>query len=241
MMEDEVGRPAVGAAVEGEARVLDFQEELVGRLGEELGAGLARGLAEEAVPLAGEDDVDDVEARGQAIGADQAVQDLRGERHWKLWGNSVGMLDWRTDLQNLPPERASRWPGAGYGLLEGHDPASGPSQPAIHVTLLHGVRASLELQRTGDRKRALEARNPEVAPHLSFTDLGGHGYAVVKAGGEELEVEFVCVERPLERSDRPDGGPLAYRIAHRAKRWAPGAAPRLERGAVEGELPLVLG
>jgi alkaline phosphatase D len=264
------------------------------------------------------------------LGAEQKAWFLERLRassaRWKLWGNSVGMLDWRTDLQNLPPERASRWPGAGYALLEGadwssyrteraeilehvrrekiagfaslagdrhafaagllstalppeafvpvgvefitgsisapgvfealqhslpknhpwralflHDPASGPSQPAIHVTLLHGVRASLELQRTGDRKRALEARNPEVSPHLSFTELGGHGYAAVKAGGEELEVEFVCVERPLERSDRPDGGPLAYRIAHRAKRWAPGTAPRLERSAVEGELPLILG
>jgi hypothetical protein len=44
--------------------------------------------------------------------------------------------------------------------------------------------------------------------------------------------------RPLERSDRADGGPLAYRVAHRVKRSTD--APRLERTKVEGILPLVL-
>jgi alkaline phosphatase D len=120
-----------------------------------------------------------------------------------------------------------------------HDPpAPAPLEPAINLTLLHGVRASLELQRTHDRRRALQASNPEVAPHHAFTDVGGHGYAVVRAGADELEVEFVCVVRPLEPSGRPDGGPLAYRVAHRVKRWSPDAAPRLERTRVEGELPL---
>ncbi|HEY2296001.1 MAG TPA: alkaline phosphatase D family protein [Thermoanaerobaculia bacterium] len=243
---------------------------------------------------------------------------------WKLWGNSVGMLDWRTDLQNLPAEGGPRWPADGFALAGGddwsgyrseraeildlvereriagfatiagdrhafaagalsrslppqpykpvgvefitgsisaptlfeaaqhnlkkdqpwralylHDPASGgPAEPAINLSLRHGVRASLALRKTGDRRQALAAANPEVAPHLAFTDLGGHGYAVVRASAEDLQVEFVCIPRPLERSDRPDGGPLAYRVTHQAKRWAPGTAPRLERLSAEGELPL---
>jgi alkaline phosphatase D len=116
----------------------------------------------------------------------------------------------------------------------------GPPQPAIHVTLLHGVRAGLALQRTGDLRQAVAERNPDVAPHLSFLDLGGHGYAVVRADAEEVEVEFVCIPEPLERSTAPDGGPLAYRVAHRVKRWEPGTAPRLERTTQEGALPLIL-
>src|SRR5262249_42086071 len=40
---------------------------------------------------------------------------------WTLWGNSVGMLDWRADLQNLPADAGPRWPGAGYALLGGDD------------------------------------------------------------------------------------------------------------------------
>lgn len=55
-----------------------------------------------------------------------------------------------------------------------------------------------------------------------------------------LEVEFVCIPRPLERNDRPDGGPLAYRITPSVKPWKPGTAPKLERKNVEGKLPLLV-
>jgi alkaline phosphatase D len=245
---------------------------------------------------------------------------------WKLWGNSVGMLDMRIDFQNLPKDIGPQWPGASYaqfgdddwsgyvseraeileivrregitgfvsiagdrhsfqagvvaaslppqrfepvmaefvtgsvsapGLFEAAEFAipkdhplraiyvykpgpEAPAQPAMNFSLMHGVRASLALQKTGDARQALAERNPEVAPHLSFVDVGGHGYSVVRAAAEELEVEFVCIPRPLERSDRADGGPLAYRITHRVKRWGRGAAPRLERTTFEGSLPLVL-
>src|SRR5215217_3204672 len=36
---------------------------------------------------------------------------------WKLWGNSVGMLDWRIDFQNLPESVGPKWPDAGYATL----------------------------------------------------------------------------------------------------------------------------
>ncbi|HEX3250706.1 MAG TPA: alkaline phosphatase D family protein [Pyrinomonadaceae bacterium] len=113
-------------------------------------------------------------------------------------------------------------------------------QPAVNFSMMHGVRASLALKRTGDARRALEERNPQLAPHLSFVDLGGHGYSVVRADSDELEVEFVCIVRPLERSERADGGPLAYRVVHRLKRWTHEAAPQIERTKVEGTLPLIL-
>lgn len=71
-------------------------------------------------------------------------------------------------------------------------------------------------------------------------DAGGHGYSVVRAGRNELVVEFVCVPRPLERESRTDGPPLAYRVVDKVKRWRHGTAPRLERTVVEGVLPLIL-
>jgi alkaline phosphatase D len=245
---------------------------------------------------------------------------------WKLWGNSVGMLDMRIDFQNLPKDLGPQWPGAGYALVgdddwsvyaseraeilevirregitglvsiagdrhsfqagvvsaslppRGFDPLivefvtgsvsapglfeaaeyglpkdhplraiyvykpspEAPAQSAMNLSLMHGVRASLALQRTGDARQALAERNPELAPHLSFVDVGGHGYSVARVTAEELEVEFVCIPRPLERSERADGGTLAYRVTHRVKRWGRAAAPRLERTALEGALPLVL-
>ncbi|HKQ79170.1 MAG TPA: alkaline phosphatase D family protein, partial [Blastocatellia bacterium] len=245
---------------------------------------------------------------------------------WKLWGNSIGMLDWRLDFQNLPKDVGLQWPGEGYALLSADDwsgyraeraeildfirreritnvatlcgdrhtfmagvvssslppqrfepliaefitgSVSAPGlfeaaeyalakdhplraiylhqptpeaavQPAMNFSLTHGVRASLALQKTGDAQRALAERNPEVAPHLSFVDVGGHGYSVARVTADELEVEFVCIPRPLERSDRADGGPLAYRVAHRVMRWSQGVAPSIKRTALEGTLPLVL-
>lgn len=245
---------------------------------------------------------------------------------WKIWGNSIAMLDWRVDFQNLPADIGPRWPTAGYGI-PGDDDYSGylseradilefvrkekisgfvtvagdrhaflagvlspwlppksfepvgaefvtgsisapglvesmeynvpkdhplraiylyqPApearvQPAINFSMMHGVRASLALQRTHDLNKAMTESNPDVGPHLSFADCGGHGYAIVHATGDELEVEFVCVPRPIEPNSQADGGPLAYRVAHRVKRWLPGSAPRLERSRVEGSLPLVL-
>ena len=243
---------------------------------------------------------------------------------WKLWGNSVGMLDWRLDFQNLPVGIGGKWPDDGYatlmiddwaayrheraeildhirsvgvtgvaticgdrhafeaglvsaslrpgdadpvlpefvtgsisapGLFEGAEyslPKDHPLravylyqpsdaallQPAINFSLMHGVRAGLELQRTGDTKQALAARNPQLAPNLSFVDLGGHGYSVVHAAQDQLEVEFVCIPRPLERG-ATDGGPITYRVTHRVDRWLPNTRPKLRRTKVEGTLPLV--
>jgi alkaline phosphatase D len=88
-------------------------------------------------------------------------------------------------------------------------------------------------------QQALAERNPEVAPHLSFVDVGGHGFSVVRASAGELEVEFVCIPRPLERHEDAPGPPLAYRMAHRVKRWPPGRGPRLQRSVREGSPPCV--
>src|SRR5579872_156695 len=264
------------------------------------------------------------------LGAEQKAWFLERLRNstapWKLWGNTVAMLDWRTDFHRLPSGVGPKWPASGYavfgdddwsgyraerteildfvrkesiggfatlagdrhaftagllstslppkrfdvagvefitgsisapGIFEAfeyalpkdhplrpifiHQPSDGaPAQDAMNFSILHGVRASLALQKTGDLQRALKESNPEVAPHLSFLDIGGHGYSTVRATKEELEVEFVCIPRPIERSEREDGGPLAYRVTHRVKLWKAGTTPRMERTAHEGSLPLVL-
>ena len=77
--------------------------------------------------------------------------------------------------------------------------------------------------------------NPGVAPHLKFVDIGGHGYATVRLTGDEMRTEFVCIPRPITRSDRPDGGPLRYRVRFTARLWAPGQPPRLITHLIEGD------
>lgn len=122
-----------------------------------------------------------------------------------------------------------------------YQPAVGGAvQPAMNLSMMHGVRASLALQKTGDLHQAIAASNPDVAPHLSFLDAGGHGYAVVRAASDSLEVEFVAIPRPLERSESEDGWPLAYRVTHRVKLWKPGPFPKLERTTASGAVPLVV-
>jgi alkaline phosphatase D len=242
---------------------------------------------------------------------------------WKVWGNSVGSLDARLDMQNLP-EKFGKWPGQGYGSWnavdwaayrsergeildfvkangvtgltsvcgdrhaayagvlskslppesyepvalefigasisspgdgEGNEfrepdsdplhmllvrrPKDAPPQTMLNMSITHGVRASLAYDASGgDLKAALALSNPEVAPHLSFVDVGGHGYSVVRAAPDALETEFVGIERPAERATTEDGGPLLYRVVHRAQAWKPGETPALEQAVVEGRLPL---
>ncbi len=114
------------------------------------------------------------------------------------------------------------------------DKADGSVIPSMNVTALHGVRSALQLKETGDMVQARAVRNPDVAPHLSFLDQGGHGYGLVTATKDQLSVEFVCIPRPLERSERPDGGPLTYRVVHRTRLWKAGEAPKLEQEILEG-------
>jgi alkaline phosphatase D len=66
-------------------------------------------------------------------------------------------------------------------------------------------------------------------------DWGGHGYTVVRASNDALDAEFVCIPRPIERAPGEDGGPLRYRVRHRAKLWQAGEAPKLEQSVVEGD------
>jgi alkaline phosphatase D len=120
-------------------------------------------------------------------------------------------------------------------LFVGQGPADTKPQPTINLLLKHGVRACLEYAKTGDIKKARELSDPDLSPHLSFVDMGGHGYAVVHITSEALETEFVCIPRPIERSDRPDGGPLLYRARFRTSLWDKGERPKLFTQIVEGD------
>jgi alkaline phosphatase D len=46
-------------------------------------------------------------------------------------------------------------------------------------------------------KQALAQSNPDVAPHPSFADLGGHGYATVRVSADQMETEVGEGARPV--------------------------------------------
>lgn len=113
-------------------------------------------------------------------------------------------------------------------------PGQNRPEPAVNILIRHGVRSCFEYQATGNIERARALSNPALSPHLSFLDMGGHGYAVVRASADAFETEFVCIPRPVEKTDRPDGGPLLYRVSHRAALWQRGERPVLEQRVLEG-------
>jgi alkaline phosphatase D len=265
------------------------------------------------------------------LGAEQKAwfkdQLRRASATWKIWGNSLGTLDWRADPENLPAGLTKKpWPKGSFANLGGGDHGSawverseiydlvrdakitgfaivsgdrhsfwagyaatqlppgkfepvglsfvgaslvspgamesyehrlkkddpwrplylvdrpGAAKPdwTFNMLLKHGVRSCLEYAKTFDLKRAHATSNPQLSPHLEFVDMGGHGYATVRLSGDEMRTEFVCIPRPIERSSRPDGGPLRYRVAHTAKLWSPGERPRLTRQVIEGDPGLAI-
>jgi alkaline phosphatase D len=120
-------------------------------------------------------------------------------------------------------------------LFLGQAPGDTSPQPTLNLMLRHGVRSCLEYARTGDIKKAIAASNSMLSPHLSFVDMGGHGYSVVRASSTRFETEFVCIPRPLERSSSADGGPLRYRVLCRTELWKAGGSPRIEVSLLEGD------
>lgn len=120
-------------------------------------------------------------------------------------------------------------------LFLGQGPGDNRAQPTVNLLLRHGVRSCLEYARSGDITKARALSNPGLSPHVSFVDMGGHGYSVVRVTSESLETEFVCIPRPLERSDGKDGGPLLYRVRSRALLWKKGETPKLDVQIVEGD------
>jgi alkaline phosphatase D len=120
-------------------------------------------------------------------------------------------------------------------LFVGQAPSDRRPQPTVNLLLRRGVQSCLEYVKTGDIAKARAATNPDLSPHLSFIDMGGHGYTVVRASSDTFETEFVCIPRPIERSDHEDGGPLAYRVKHSARAWKSGETPKLAVQVLEGD------
>ena len=108
-------------------------------------------------------------------------------------------------------------------------------ETTANLLVKHGVRSAWEYAQSGDLKRALALSNPDVAPHVDFVDWGGHGYAVVTAAADYINTEFVCIPRPISRAGTPDGGPLRYRVSHRAERWSTRERPILKQTVLEGD------
>ena len=116
----------------------------------------------------------------------------------------------------------------------------GKFETTINLTLKLGVRSALEYARSGDLAAARRLSNPANAPHLEFVDMGGHGYAVLTAGPTAVETEFVCIPRPIRRSETPDGGPIRYRVQHTTPMWTACKRTKIVQTIIEGDVGLAV-
>jgi alkaline phosphatase D len=115
------------------------------------------------------------------------------------------------------------------------DRSGAKPEPTVNLMLHRGVKSAIEYAQSGDIQRARALTNPDVSPHLEFIDMGGHGYATVSVTSDAIETEFLGIPRPIHRSQSADGGPILYRVTHRAERWKSGEKPRLVQRLVEGD------
>jgi alkaline phosphatase D len=126
-------------------------------------------------------------------------------------------------------------------LYLGQAASDSTPQPTFNMLLRHGVRSCLAYQQSGDIDKARRASNSDLAPHLSFVDMGGHGYAVVRASKNDFTTEFVCIPRPLERSTGADGGPLLYRVRFSTPLWKANQPAQMKADVIDGNPKFSIG
>src|ERR1022692_1125006 len=59
-------------------------------------------------------------------------------------------------------------------LYVGQGPGDRAPQPTVNMLLRHGVRSCFEYAQSGDIAKARALSNPNLSPHVSFIDMGGH-------------------------------------------------------------------
>jgi alkaline phosphatase D len=126
-------------------------------------------------------------------------------------------------------------------LYLGQAASDSAAQPTFNMLLRHGVRSCLAYQESGDIAKARSVSNPHLAPHLSFVDMGGHGYAIVRASKNDFVTEFICIPRPLERSASADGGPVLYRIRFSTALWKVDQVAHMKAEVLDGNPRFSLG
>ncbi|HEY2840972.1 MAG TPA: alkaline phosphatase D family protein [Pirellulales bacterium] len=144
--------------------------------------------------------------------------------------SSAGPME--ANEHNLPKDAPLR------PLFLADKPGGEKPEWTFNMLLKHGVRSCLEYAKNFDLKRARSLSNPDLAPHLEFVDLGGHGYAKVRLSPDAMRTEFVCIPRPITRSEKLDGGPIRYRVLHTAALWKSGERPQLKTSVLEGDAGL---
>ena len=130
---------------------------------------------------------------------------------WKIWGNSLGALDQRSDPQNLPAGMVEKpWPADTYAMQNSTDYGAAHAERTEIYDLIRDARITGFAIVSGDRHSfwagyAAAALPPRKYEPVGLSFVGG---SLVSPGGQEAwEHGFKKDKtlRPLFVADRPDG------------------------------------
>jgi alkaline phosphatase D len=130
---------------------------------------------------------------------------------WKIWGNSLGTLDWRADPQNLPPGLTKSWP-SGYALLSAGDHGSAYVERADIYDFVRDSKITGFAIVSGDRHSFWAGYAAKALPPKLFEPVGLSFVAasLVSPGAMEAYEHNLAKDhplRPLFLADRADGKP----------------------------------
>ena len=92
---------------------------------------------------------------------------------WKVWGNSLGTLDWRADPQNLPAGLTKPWPGGGYACFGGGgDWATAYTERAEIYDAVREAGITGFVTVSGDRHSFWAGLSAKALPPSAFEPVG---------------------------------------------------------------------
>ncbi|HEV7700041.1 MAG TPA: alkaline phosphatase D family protein, partial [Pyrinomonadaceae bacterium] len=135
---------------------------------------------------------------------------------WKIWGNSLGALDHRVDLQNLPAGMAKNpWPADTYGMAGSNDYGAAYAERKEIYDLVRDAKITGFAIVSGDRHSFWAGYAAAHLPPRKFEPVGLSfvGASLVSPGTMEAQEHNLKKTNPLRAlflADRPDGGKPAW-------------------------------
>lgn len=135
---------------------------------------------------------------------------------WKIWGNSLGALDNRVDMQNLPAGMVKNpWPADTYGIGRTDDWGAAYAERKEIYDLIRDAKITGFAIVSGDRHAFWAGYAAAYLPPRKFEPVGLSfvGGSLISPGGMEALEHGLRKDHPLRAlflADRPEGGKPAW-------------------------------
>jgi alkaline phosphatase D len=115
---------------------------------------------------------------------------------------------------------------------------TGERLPAMNAWLIYGAESARILSDTADIAAAKEVEDPDINPHLLYSDIDAYGYYTLQVRAERVTCEFVTTIKPV--TDQTEGEPeVLRRVRMEIPQWAASMGPVISELSVEGQAPLM--